>query len=73
MVSIPTNENEIDMSSVTYELKEDLNDHNKFYIRSAFPLCYITDNMTKREINKIAKSMRQLGFVVIDKTKKENS
>ena len=48
---------------------EALKTNKKFYIRAAKPLCFITDNMTKREANKLAKSMRQLGLTVIDETK----
>lgn len=69
----------LNIDDVTYELKEDTNiqplhskDANyakRFYIRTGFPLSYLTDNMTKREANKVAKSLRQLGFTVIDKTK----
>ena len=55
---------------VTYYIKRDTFT-NKFYIRAGFPLCYITDNMGKQEVNRVAKCMRQLGFTVIDITKGE--
>ena len=55
----------------TYELTEDTNatDKKKYYIRSAYPSCYRTDNMMKRETNNVAKALRQLGYTVIDLTK----
>lgn len=62
------------MDDITYYIKFDattINPKAPYYIRTGFPLAYLTDNMTKREINKIAKAMRQLGFTVIDQTKGE--
>ena len=53
-----------------YEIKTDkLAGKNQHYIRETFPSCYLTDNMGKREINRIAKTLRQLGHTVVDKTK----
>lgn len=64
---------ETKIDDITYEMRID-NVTNavknvNVYIRAGYPRTYITDNMTKREANKVAKSMRQLGFTVIDKTK----
>lgn len=56
------------MDEITYYIKKDENT-GLFYIRAGFPLTYITDNTGKREINRIAKAMRQLGFTVVDMTK----
>lgn len=56
----------------TYELKQDTHPTDKkksYYIRESYPACYLTDNMSKSEINKIAKAFRQLGYTVIDRTK----
>lgn len=62
------------IDDVTYEIRLDkITDMakagNKYYIRTAYPRKYLTDNMTYREIQKVAKSMRQLGYTVIDRTK----
>jgi len=61
----------LNIDDVTYQLKKDANslDSKKYYIRAAFPLNYITDNMTYNQAQKVAKSMRQLGYTVIDMTK----
>jgi len=67
----------LNIDDVTYELWKDtvtdeaIKTNKKYYIRASKPLCYLTDNMTKREANKVAKSMRQLGFTVIDMVKKK--
>lgn len=54
----------------TYEIKADkMAGKNAFYIREVFPATFLTDNMGKREINKIAKALRQLGHTVIDTIK----
>lgn len=55
-----------------YELKEDTNvpkSPKRFYIRGEYPSCYITDNMSKRDANLVAKSLRQIGNNVKDLTK----
>ncbi len=63
----------LNIDNVTYELKEDAmrpkTEKKRFYIRAGYPLNYITGNMTKRNANLVAKSMRQLGLTVTDKTK----
>ena len=41
----------------------------QYYIRENAPACFLTDNMGKREVNKLAKHLRQLGFTVTDTTK----
>ena len=43
----------------------------KYYIRAAFPSCFITDNMTYAQALSVAKSMRQLGIVVINLSAKK--
>lgn len=67
---------EINIDDVTYEIRIDdsasvkiSKTNQKYYIRAGFPRKYITDNMTYREVQKVTKSMRQLGYTVIDRTK----
>lgn len=65
------------MEKPVYEVKIDrqyakengLGKNQVYYIRESYPGCFLTDNMTYREAQKFAKSMRQLGFTVIDRTK----
>ena len=62
----------MNIDDVTYELKKDESSGlaaKRFYIRAGFPLSFITDNMTYNQAQKTARSMRQLGFTVIDKTR----
>lgn len=59
--------------SITYYIKKDetgfAEGNKQYFIRAGYPINYLTDNTNKREINKIAKFMRQLGFTVVDLTK----
>lgn len=63
----------LNIDDVTYELRLDTTNvaqgNKKYYIRAGFPLNYLTDDMTYREAQKVAKSIRQLGFTVIDCSK----
>jgi hypothetical protein len=61
----------------TYEIHKDLSnasflksDAERYYIRttSHTPNNYLTENMTYREVMKVAEAMRQLGFVVVDRS-----
>lgn len=61
----PVFEFKIDNSASTIPSKTG----KKYYVRQAYPSCFITDNMTYKEAQKVIKSMRQLGFTVIDRTK----
>lgn len=56
---------ELRLDTVTHEAKT----NKKYYIRTEKPLCFLTDNMTYREAQKLVKNMRQLGITVVDKTK----
>ncbi|HBG49465.1 MAG TPA: hypothetical protein DDW90_08200 [Cyanobacteria bacterium UBA9971] len=60
-----------DVDAMTYEILTDetLAVKDKYYIRTKYPFCYCTDRMTKKQVENVAKSMRNLGFTVIGKTK----
>ncbi len=59
------------MERKTYEIRIDTSNmiegNKKYYIRAGQPFQYLTDNMTYKEAQKVAKSMRQLGLTVVDK------
>lgn len=53
------------IDDITYEIK--YNDStNKYYIRAGYPFNYLTDEMKLSEVKKVAFSMRQLGFTIIN-------
>ncbi len=62
----------VQIDDVTYEIRKDtitdeaLKTSKRYYIRTAYPRKYLTDNMTYQQVQKVAKSMRQLGYTVVD-------
>ncbi len=53
---------------MTYEVKKDnhpINKNKEWYIRAAKPSCYLTNNMTLKEVKTVVKALRDLGNTVL--------
>jgi len=48
------------------KIDENATTDKKYYIRGAFPSCYLTDNMTYKQAQLVIKSFSQLGHTIVE-------
>jgi hypothetical protein len=53
------------LPKMTYSIKMD---DVGYYIRSDYPFCYVTGNLSLKEAKLVAQSLRQLGYTVSDES-----